>query len=440
MIEALLAIVGVVVGAIAAYIYTQSRLRAAQADKATLEGQLGELRIRINSLEADADELRRRLEAEHSIRVQAETRLEAERRSFGEQRALLDEAERKLKDAFSALSADALKASRTEFLSQADEKLRPIQSLLKDYEQKLDAIEKARNTAYGGLEQHLKSLASAHDVLQKEAHQLSTALRSPTVRGRWGEMTLRRVVEVAGMANHITFEEQVSVATEDGTQRPDMTIHLPGRRTIVVDSKVPLAAYMDAAEAKDEAARQTALARHAADVRKHVQALSRKAYWDQFKDKGSPDFVVLFLPGESFFSAALEQDRTLLEDAMRSRTFLATPTTLMALLGVVAHGWHEQDVAASAQKIGDAGRELFDRVSKFVEHFSRVGDGLNRAAKAYGDALGSYQSRVVPAARRLAEQAALGEKELPDLPAVEGPSRAIAAPGDDAGSPGKPGG
>jgi DNA recombination protein RmuC len=205
-----------------------------------------------------------------------------------------------------------------------------------------------------------------------------------------------------------------------------MIIHLPGRRTIVVDSKVPLAAYMDAAEAKDEAARQAALARHAADVRKHVQALSRKAYWDQFKD--APDFVVLFLPGESFFSAALEQDRTLLEDAMRSRTFLATPTTLMALLGVVAHGWHEQNVAENAEKIGAAGRELFERVSKFVEHFSRVGDGLNRAAKAWGDARGSYESRVVPAARRLAEQAALGDKELPDLPAVEGPSRTLPAP------------
>ena len=389
----------------------------------------GELRSQVAALDGQAADLRQRLESEHGARVAAETRLDAERRSFEEQRALLDEAERKLKDAFSALSADALKDSRTQFLSQADEKLRPIQSLLKDYEQKLDAIEKARNTAYGGLEQHLKNLASAHDVLQKEAHQLSTALRSPTVRGRWGEMTLRRVVEVAGMANHITFEEQVSVATEDGTQRPDMTIHLPGRRTIVVDSKVPLAAYMDAAEAKDEAARQTALARHAADVRKHVQALSRKAYWDQFKD--APDFVVLFLPGESFFSAALEQDRTLLEDAMRSRTFLATPTTLMALLGIVAHGWHEQNVAENAEKIGAAGKDLFERMEKFYkDHFSDIGEALKRASKAYDAAVGSYESRVQPAARRLAEQAAVGDKELPALPHVDGPARMIEAPGE----------
>ena len=386
----------------------------------------GELRSQVAVREAELAGLRKDLAAAESASTEAKTRLESEQKNLAEQRRRLGEDQAQLKEAFKALSADALKDSRTQFLSQADEKLRPIQGLLKDYEQKLDAIEKARNTAYGGLEQHLKSLASAHDVLQKEAHQLSTALRSPTVRGRWGEMTLRRVVEVAGMSPHCDFQEQVSTATEDGTQRPDMIIHLPGRRTIVVDSKVPLAAYMDAAEAKDEAARQTALARHAADVRKHVQALSRKAYWDQFKD--APDFVVLFLPGESFFSAALEQDRTLLEDAMRSRTFLATPTTLMALLGVVAHGWHEQNVAENAEKIGAAGRELFERVSKFVEHFSRVGDGLNRAAKAYNDARGSYQLRVVPAAGRLAEQAALGEKELPDLPPVDGPSRAIAPP------------
>jgi DNA recombination protein RmuC len=233
-------------------------------------------------------ELRAALQTERDGRVQAETRLEEERKNLEEQRRRLGEDQAQLKEAFSALSADALKDSRTQFLSQADEKLRPIQSLLKDYEQKLDAIEKARNTAYGGLEQHLKSLASAHDVLQKEAHQLSTALRSPTVRGRWGEMTLRRVVEVAGMNPHCDFTEQADVETEEGRQRPDMVIHLPGRRSIVVDSKVPLTAYMDAAESSEASVREAVLARHAQDVRKHVRALGQKAYFQRGAG-GGPD-------------------------------------------------------------------------------------------------------------------------------------------------------
>jgi DNA recombination protein RmuC len=236
-------------------------------------------------------------------------------------------------------------------------------------------------------------------------------------------MTLRRVVEVAGMSPHCDFEEQTSVTTEDGVLRPDMKIKLPGGRAIVVDSKVPLAAYMDAAEAKDEASRQAALARHAQDVRKHVAALSKKAYWDQFD--GAAEFAVLFLPGESFFSAALEQDRTLMEDAMANKVFLATPTTLMALLNVVAHGWRQQEMAENAERIGQAGKELFERLTKFVEHFSGIGDGLRRAVKAYDGAVGSYESRIQPAARRLAEQAAISDKALPEVPAIDGPTRML---------------
>jgi DNA recombination protein RmuC len=214
-----------------------------------------------------------------------------------------------------------------------------------------------------------------------------------------------------------------------------MVIRLAGGRTIVVDSKVPLEAYMDAAEAKDEAARQAGLGRHAQDVRKHVRALGQKAYWDQFP--AAPDFVVLFLPGESFFSAALEQDRSLMEDAMRSRVFLATPTTLMALLNVVAHGWHQQEVAAGAEAIGQTGRDLFERVCKLVEHFGKIGDGLTRAAKAYDAAFGSYESRVRPAAERLAEQAAVLGKDLPEVSPAAAPVRALppaVAEGADGGA------
>jgi len=389
----------------------------------------GELRQRVADLEDEAEALRADLAGQHQARVQAETRLEGEQRNIEEQKQLLAEAETQLKDAFAALSAQALKDGREQFLDQAGEHLKPIRQMLDAYQKRLEDIEKARNDAYGGLTAHLTTLAQAHQALQKETHQLSTALRSPTVRGRWGEMTLRRVVEVAGMSPHCDFQEQVSVSGEGGGQRPDMVIRLPGDRAIVVDSKVPLDAYMDAVEAPDAAARGAAFGRHAGDVRKHVQALGRKAYWDQFRE--APDFVVLFLPGESFFSAALEQDRSLMEDAMRSKVFLATPTTLMALLNVVAHGWRQQEMAANAERIGETGRELYERVCVFLDHFAKVGDGLERAAKAYDAAVGSYESRVRPAAERLAEQATAG-RELPEPQRVDAARRRLPEPEDAA--------
>lgn len=418
MTDALLAIAIVLLFAVLAFLAAlyKRQGRGGTAVEAELRGRIGEL-------ESEAGALRARVEAEQGARVTAETRLESERRNLEEQRALLDEAEQKLKDAFAALSAEALKNGREQFIAQAEQRLKPIQEALKTYEEHLVEIEKIRSDAYGGLKTHLDTLAQAHQSLQKEAHQLSTALRSPTVRGRWGEMTLRRVVEAAGMSPHVDFEEQVSVTTEEGRLRPDLLIRLPGDRTVVVDSKVPLAAYMDATEAKEEEGRLAALGRHAQDVRKHVRALSQKAYWDQFAR--SPDFVVLFLPGESFFSAALEQDRSLMEDAMRSKVFLATPTTLMALLNVVAHGWRQQEMAENAERIAEAGRDLFERLRVFAEHFGKVGEGLRRAVNAYDQAVGSYESRLQPGARRLAELGASSGKELPEVPTVEGPTRSL---------------
>ena len=368
-------------------------------------------------------ELRGRLEAEQAARVQAETRLEAERKNLAEQRALLDEAETKLKDAFAALSAEALKESRQEFLGQAGERLKPIQDLLAKYEEQLRQVEKARNDAYGGLREYLEALKAAHQGLQKETHQLSTALRSPTVRGRWGEVTLRRVVELAGMSSYCDFDEQASVATEEGRLRPDMTVRLPNDRVIIVDSKAPLEAYMDAVEASDEAGRKAALERHTQALRAHVRALCQKAYWSQFDN--APDFVVLFLPGESFFIAALEADRSLMEDAFRSNVVLASPATLFALLKAVATGWQEHALAENAEKIADVGRDLYERVRVFAENLRDVGSGLRSAAKAYDAAVGSYQSRLEPGARKLAELGASSGKELPGVEAVEGPTRAL---------------
>jgi len=368
-------------------------------------------------------ELRADLQTERDGRIRAEERLEAERKNLEEQRRILDEAQVKLKDAFKALSSDALKESRQEFLGQADQRLKPIQDLLAKYEEQLRQVEKARNDAYGGLREYLEALKAAHQGLQKETHQLSTALRSPTVRGRWGEVTLRRVVELAGMSSYCDFDEQVSVATEEGRLRPDMTVRLPNDRVIIVDSKAPLEAYMDAVEASDEAGRKAALGRHTQALRAHVRALCQKAYWSQFDN--APDFVVLFLPGESFFIAALEEDRSLMEDAFRSNVVLASPATLFALLKAVATGWQEHALAENAEKIADVGRELYERVRVFAENFRDVGSGLRSAAKAYDAAVGSYLSRLEPGARKLAELGASSGKELPDVETVEGPTRAL---------------
>lgn len=404
--------------------------QALRAQAAGLEAQTAELRGQIAARAKEAEDLQGQIDAQRSARVAAETRLDAERKSFEEQRALLDEAEAKLKDAFAALSAAALKDGREQFLGAAEQRLKPIQETLKAYEERLREIEKIRTDAYGGLKSHLDTLARAHDLLQKEAHQLSTALRSPTVRGHWGEVTLRRVVEVAGMSSYCDFDEQASVTTDDGRLRPDMIVHLPNHRTIVVDSKAPLAAYIDAVEAPDEAARQASMVRHAKAVRARMAELSQKSYWSQFKE--APDFVVLFLPGESFFSAALEQDRDLIEDGMKSAVVLATPTTLIALLRAVAYGWRQEEVAENAKKIAEAGKDLFDRLRVFADHLAGVGKGLRQAVGAYDDAVGSYEKRLEPAARKLADLGASSGKDVPAVPVVDGPTRLLpesAAPG-----------
>ncbi len=390
-----------------------------------------ELRQRIGELESEADGLRGELGEACSARVQAETRLEAERANLDEQRRILGEAETSLKDAFKVLSADALKDSRQQFLGDAGERLRPIQDLLKTYEARLREIEKARTDAYGSLRQYLDGLRDAQEGLKTQTTKLETALRGSTrVRGEWGQLALKRVVELAGMSKHCDFDEQASTTTDQRRQIPDLTVHLPGDRLIVVDAKAPGDAYMEAVEATDDASRKAAMERHAQAVRGHVRTLSQKAYWSQFDN--TPEFVVLFLPGESFFSAALEADTSLMEDAFRSNVVLASPVNLIALLKAVAHGWRQQEMAENAERIGETGRELYDRVRVFVEHFGKVGDGISRAAKAYDAAVGSYESRIAPSARRLADQAAVGDKALPEVEGAAHPTRLIADGGEAA--------
>ena len=438
-------VAGALLGGAMAWVVVRARLSGAahaeraavQARVAALEALSDELRKQLTQRDLETGDLRGALEIERAARAQAETRWDAARQSLEEQKGLLDTARERLTDTFKALSADALRQSQSSFLEMAatqlgrrqeaiDAAVRPLQDALARYEEHVRALEATRQDAYGTLKEQLRSLAVTNAELQRETGQLATALRAPNVRGRWGEITLHRVVELAGLTEHCDYGEQVTVEGQAGRLRPDMVVHLPGGREIVVDAKVPLAAYLEAIGGATPEERAGGFARHAVQVRQHMMTLSGKAYWEQFAT--APELVVMFIPGEAFVGAAVEADPSLLEDGMTRRIVVATPTTLVALLRAIGYGWRQERVAANAAQISDLGRQLYERLRTLGGHVEEVGSTLGRAVRAYNNAVGSLETRVLPAARRFRDLGAAGGDDLETITTIDQSPRQLTAP------------
>jgi DNA recombination protein RmuC len=411
------------------------------------KGQVATMGQGLEAAQAQIETLGSKLSEASQARVKAETQLTEAQTRLAEERKLLAEAKTQLSDTFKALAGDTLNNNSQAFLKLAQETftkiiaeakgdlgkrqeainglVKPLSESLMQFEEHVRGLEKSRQQAYTGLESHIKSLTVTQQQLQKETGNLVTALRTPAIRGKWGEITLKRVVELAGMSEHCDFTEQVSVQTEEGRVRPDMIVHLPAQREIVVDSKVPLAAYLNALSAESEEQRKTCLKQHASQVRKHMKDLSSKAYWRQFDQ--APEFVVMFIPAESFFAAALDQDHALLEDGMQSGVILATPTTLIALLRAVAYGWRQEQMAKNAQEISVLGRDLYERMRTLAGYVAGIGKGLNKAVDSYNSAVGSLESRVLPAARRFKDLRAASGDDIEVLTSVDKTPKSVTA-------------
>ncbi len=367
---------------------------------------------------------------------EAETNIQAMGKHSKDREDLIKSAELQLTSVFKALSAETLQSTNKHFLEMArvqfDQRteaisdiVKPVRDSLEKVDLKILELEKTRIRADENLHQHVRALVDAQKDLRTETANLVTALRAPQARGMWGEMQLKRVVEMAGMLEHCDFYKQESVMTETGRLRPDMIVKLPGAKNIVVDAKTPLIAFLEAIQEQNPDAKKMKFAEHARHVRKHLEQLSKKSYWDQFQP--APEFVVLFLPSESFFSAALESDASLIEAGVSQNVIIATPTTLIALLRAVAFGWRQERLAENARAIGALGKELYKRLGDLTVHFGRVGKNLESAVDAYNSAVGTLESRVLVSGRKFRDLDSAGMPELPELPPLDRQPRALQA-------------
>jgi DNA recombination protein RmuC len=446
--------VGVAAGAVVAWLLLRSKAQQAYSSAkaetavqaASLQERLAARNEQLQKVHESFAKATSDLEAakENNSRLQAE--LEGERRASTERLESFKQAADELAEKFKALSRDALKDNSQSFVDLAraelgkyqekakgdlelrtraiDQLVKPLQESLEKVDGKINEMEKTRAGAYSELREQVKSLCTSQSQLQAETGNLVKALRVPHVRGRWGEIQLRRVVELAGMLQYCDFVEQETVATEDSRIRPDLIVKLPGNRTIVVDSKVPFDAFYESISTTDEAVRATKLKEHARLVRTHINALSRKSYWETVQP--TPEFVLLFLPGETFYSAALEHDPKLIEDGVTQGVIIATPSTLIALLKAVSYGWRQEQMAANAQEVSKLGKDLYDRLRVFTGYFADIGKGLDRALESYNRGVGSLEARVLVTARKFKERGAIAGHEIEIVDPVDKAARPLA--------------
>ncbi len=425
-------IIALTIGAVVGWLIASRKAASATARAEQVMSERDEAR-------RDFATLREKLSVAEQEKAAALARNAEMEKHVAEQKKILDEAQEKLTNTFKSLAADTLQNANKSFLDLANEKfaklksdsesdlkarekavenlVNPLSETLKKYQEETKALAQKRSEEMGSVGEQLKSLAEANTVLQKETGNLVNALKRPQVRGRWGEIALKRTAELAGMSDHCDFYEQVSVDTDDGRLRPDMIVKLPAGRDVIVDSKVSLAGYLEALETTDETARKDALKRHAAQVSRHVDQLSSKQYWAQFDH--SPEFVVLFMPGESFLAAAAEVDPSLIENALIKKVIIATPSTLIALLRAIAYGWRQQQLTENARKISLLGQDLYDRMAVLAKHLGRIGGSLGKSVESYNQAVSSFETRVMPSARRFKELGISDKKEINEIEQVD---------------------